>query len=201
MTGGAPAHQGRWLWRTVRGLRPDRNPLRRGTDRVEACLLAGLFTAAAAGAPFAAQAMSRAAALAALQVRQQQLATRHQEAALLTARAPVSSGYALTTVPAQATWWSVGGTRRSGPVPARPGTPPGSAVLVWTDAHGYLVSPPLGMSAVSGDADAAGTAAVVAVLAGGAAGAAAVRRLADRRRMAAWEADWLVTARAWNRQR
>jgi hypothetical protein len=200
MTGGEPAHQGRWLWRTVRGLRPDRNPLRRGTDRLEACLLAGLCAAAAAAAPFAAQAGSRAAALAAQQVRQQQLATRHQVAALLTVQAPVTRGYALT-VPAQATWWSVDGTRRSGPVPARPGTLPGASVLVWTDARGYLVSPPLGISAVSGDADAAGAAAVLAVVTGAAAAAAAVRRLADRWRMAAWEADWLVTARAWNRQR
>ena len=46
--------------RVLRGLWPDRNPLRRTTDRVETCLLAGLFVAAAAGAPFAAQAASHA---------------------------------------------------------------------------------------------------------------------------------------------
>jgi len=201
MTGWGPAYHGGWLWRAVRGLRPDRNPLRRGTDRLEACLLAGLFIAAAAGAPFAAQAVSRAAGLAAQQVRQQQLATRYQEAAVLTRNAPVIGGFALAAVPAQAAWRSADGARRAGLVPARPGTPRGSAVLVWTDVHGYLVSPPLGVSAVSGDADAAGAAAVVAVAVGGAAGAAAVRRLLDRRRIAAWEADWLVTAPAWNRQR
>src|ERR1700753_1798194 len=38
---------GPWLGRQVRGLRPDRNPLRRGTDRLETCLLAGLLAAAA----------------------------------------------------------------------------------------------------------------------------------------------------------
>jgi hypothetical protein len=45
--------QGRWLCRVVRGARPDQNPLRRGTDRLEAYLLAGLFATAAAAAPLA----------------------------------------------------------------------------------------------------------------------------------------------------
>ena len=31
-------------------------------------------------------------------------------------------------------------------------------------------------------------------------GAAAIRQLLNRRRMAAWDADWLATAPAWNRQ-
>jgi hypothetical protein len=31
--------------------------------------------------------------------------------------------------------------------------------------------------------------------------AAATRQLFNRRRMAAWDADWVVTAPAWNRQR
>jgi len=32
-------------------------------------------------------------------------------------------------------------------------------------------------------------------------GTAAIRQLANHRRMAAWEADWVSTAQAWNRQR
>ena len=47
---------GRWL----HGVRPDRNPLRRTSDRVETYLLAGLFAALAAAAPFAAQSASHA---------------------------------------------------------------------------------------------------------------------------------------------
>jgi hypothetical protein len=38
-------------------------------------------------------------------------------------------------------------------------------------------------------------------VAGCAAGVAAIRQLLNRRRMAAWEADWSVTEPAWNRQR
>ena len=33
------------------------------------------------------------------------------------------------------------------------------------------------------------------------AGAAAIRQLMNRRRMAAWDADWVATAPTWNRQR
>jgi len=42
---------GRWPARVLRGLRSDRNPLRRTCDRVEICLLAGLFLASAATTP------------------------------------------------------------------------------------------------------------------------------------------------------
>ncbi len=47
--------QGGWPLRTVRGVRIDRNPLRRGIDRLETCLLVGLFVALAAATPFAAR--------------------------------------------------------------------------------------------------------------------------------------------------
>src|SRR2546421_182989 len=42
--------QGRWLGRVARGVRPDRNPLRRRWDRVEAFIFGGLVIVAAAGA-------------------------------------------------------------------------------------------------------------------------------------------------------
>jgi hypothetical protein len=202
MAGRAPGNQGRWLWRAVRGLRPDRNPLRRGTDRLEACLLAGLFAAAAAATPLAAQAIGHAAYLGGQDARAQQLATRHQVQAVLTRSAPVIGGYALAAeVPGQATWTAANGTPRSGQVPVRPGTPRGTAVPVWTDASGYLASPPLDQSELTSDADAAATGVVLGIVAGCAAGAAGIRQLLNRRRMAAWETDWIVTAPAWNRQR
>src|ERR1700761_8955983 len=184
----SPSLQGRWLYRAVRGARPDRNPLRRGTDRLEPCLLAGLFAAAAAGEPFAAQAASHASYMNALHVQQGQLATRHQVPAVLSQDAP-------------ATWTSVAGVHRSGEVPAEQGSPKGTAVTVWTDnASGSLDSPPLTDAEVASQADAAmvGTIAGVAVVFLG--GATATRQLFNRRRMAAWDADWLATAEAGNRQ-
>jgi hypothetical protein len=193
--------QERWLCRVVRGARPDHNPLRRGTDRLEAYLLAGLFATAAAVAPLAGQLAAHASYQDALQVRQEQLATRHAVQAALTAGASLISGYSLSTeVPAAATWTSASGVRRSGEVPALAGSPAGSAVTVWTDRRGYLVSPPLEVSAAAGQADAAMTGALAGTAVAAAAAAVAIRQVLNRRRMAAWDADWLVTARAWNRR-
>ena len=115
--------QGHWFGRLVRGRRPDRNPLRRTSDRVETYLLAGLFVAAAAGAPFAAQAASQAAYTGALRAEQAQLAARHQVRAVLTQTAGSTSAYTLSTeVPAAATWTSGAGVRHTGTILALAGS-------------------------------------------------------------------------------
>lgn len=195
--------QARWPGRLVRGLRPDRNPLRRTSDRVETYLLAGLFVAAAAGAPFAAQAASQAAYSGALRAERVQLATRHQVRAVLTRTARSDTGaYTLSTeVPVPATWTSSAGVRRTGLILALAGTAKGSSVSIWTDAQGNITSPPLQPAQVAGQGEVAalGTIAGIAVLYLGE--AAIVRYVVNRRRMAAWDADWAVTAQAWNRQR
>jgi hypothetical protein len=195
--------QGRWLSRVVRGRRPDRNPLRRTSDRVETYLLAGLFVAAAAGAPFAAQAASQQAYSAAHRAQQAQLASRHQVRAVLTqAAGSAASAYALSTeVPVRAAWTSVTGTKRTGQVMAESGTPKGASVTVWTDPAGNLTSPPLLPSQVAGQADMAAFGAVAGIGLLYLSGAGIARYVLYRRRMAAWDADWAVTATAWNRQR
>jgi len=99
-----------------------------------------------------------------------------------------------------ATWTSVTGVPRSGEVPAEPQSHKGTSVTVWTDRNGYLDSPPLDVSEAASQADAA-TAGVI--IAGGVVyitGAAVIRQLLNRRRMAAWDADWVTTAPTWNRQ-
>lgn len=199
---GNPHLQGCWLYRAVRGARPDRNPLRRGTDRLETYLLAGLFAAVAAGTPFAAQAASHSAYASALRAQQEQLATTHLVRAVLTQDAAPASGYALNVnVLTPATWTSVTGKHRSGMVPAEPGSLKGVAVSVWADdGSGYLESPPLSASEVAGQADAAVAGAFAGIAAVLVAGTGAIRQLMHRRRMAAWEADWLATAPTWNRQ-
>jgi hypothetical protein len=193
--------QGRWLCRTVRGARPDHNPLRRGTDRLEAYLLGGMIATAAVVTPFAAQAAGHVSYENALQMRQEQLAARHAERAVLTEGAGLINGYTLSTeVPAEATWTAASGARRSGEVPAPAGSPAGAAVTVWTNRSGYLVSPPLDYSEVASQADAAMVGAIAGVGVAAAAAAVAIRQVLNRRRMAAWDADWLVTAQAWNRR-
>jgi hypothetical protein len=195
--------QGRWLGRLLRGLRPDRNPLRRTLDRVESYLLAGLLVAALAGAPFAVQAASHAAYAGALRVEQAQLAALHQVRAVLTEPAgDTNSAYTLSTeVPVQAAWTTPGGERRTAEILALAGSPKGTVVTVWTDARGNLSNPPLQPSQIAGQGDVAGLGAIVAVAALYLCATGIVRYGMYRRRMAAWEADWAVTAQMWNRQR
>ncbi len=200
-TGRVPGHQELWLFRAVRGGRCDRNPLRRRTDYLETCLLAALFVATAAGAPFAAQAAGHAWDADATQTRQAQLATRHEVTAVLAQSAKLVGEYTLSSqVPTLASWKSAGGTLRAGDVPALAGSPSGTPVNVWTDANGYLVSPPLTVTQVADQANAARVAAVGGIIVGYMATTLAIRQLLNRRRMAAWDADWVATARVWNRQ-
>jgi hypothetical protein len=194
--------QRRWYCRLVRGFLPDRNPLRRACDRVETFLLAGLFVAAVVAAPFAAQAASHAAYAGALRAQQAQVAARHQVPAMLTrAAGSTISGYLGALIPVQATWTSVTGVKRAGQVLATPGSAKGSTVIVWTDAAGNLTNPPLRPSQVTGQGYMAALGAIVGVGAVYLSATVIMRRVLNRRRLAAWAADWAVTARAWNRQR
>jgi hypothetical protein len=198
---GPQGYQGSWPLRTIRGARLDRNPLRRGIDRLETCLLVGLFVALAAVTPFTAQLAGHASYLSALHARQEQLATRHPVKAVLADEAGPNNGYSLSSYAlTEATWTSVTGVRHSGEVPANPGSPKGTVITIWTDARGELGSPPLAMAEVVSQADAAATAAIVGAGVFYIAAAAAIRLVLNRRRMAAWDADWVTTAPTWNRQ-
>jgi hypothetical protein len=90
--------------------------------------------------------------------------------------------------------------RSSGEVPAESGSPKGTFVTVWTDANGYLDSPPLAVPEIASQADAVTVGVIVGAGIVYIVVAAATRQLLNRRRMAAWDADWLATAPAWNRQ-
>jgi hypothetical protein len=195
--------QSRWLGRLIRGLRPDRNPLRRTSDRVESYLLAGLLVAALAGAPFAVRAASHAAYAGALRAEQAQLAALHQVRAVITGPAGNdNSGYTLSTEEAvRAAWTTPAGERRTADILVLAGTPKGTAVTIWTDAQGNLSNPPLQPSQVAGQSDVAALGAIIAVVALYLCATGIVRSVMYRRRMAAWAADWAVTAPTWNRQR
>jgi hypothetical protein len=195
--------QGRWHVRVLRGLCPDGNPLRRTTDRVQAYLLAVLFVAAAAAAPYAAQVASNAAYAGALRQQMVQLATTHQVRAVLTQKAAntINENAASPVVPAAATWTSVTGVHRTGLVMAPIGSPRGSAVTVWTDDSGDLKSPPLEPSQVTGQGELAAIGAVTGLGLLYLCAMVIIRHVLNRRRMAAWETAWAVTARVWNRQR
>src|SRR5712691_4314827 len=132
----------RWLGRVTRGVRPDRNPLRRRTDRVEAFIFGGLVVAAAAGAPLAASTASDWAHAGATREAHVQQETRHQvQAVLLAAPRAAVSGYTVNGMtPARATWTAPSGVQRTGQVSVPPDAAKGTAITVWTDQAGNVTS-------------------------------------------------------------
>src|ERR1700745_1981236 len=110
--------QGRWLGRVARGVRPDRNPLRRKSDRVEAFIFGGLIAVAAAGAPVAATVASDWAHANGVREAQVQRETRHPVVARLVAPPHNTlSGYTINGMePAEAAWTAPTGAPRAGQV-------------------------------------------------------------------------------------
>lgn len=181
--------------RALRGLWPDRNPLRRAVDRVEAVIMAGLLAAFLIGAPLVALAAGQWSYAAGLRVQHVQAAWRSVPAVLLAgASSQDYSGYE-PLVPAR--WTTPSGAQRRGNVYAPPGAKAGSTVAVWIDASGRLTDPPLRHEQVLAQAGlyALAVPAVLGLVLAGI-GLLIHYRL-DRRRLAAWDADWLATEPRW----
>jgi len=183
----------------VRGLRLDRNPLRRGSDRAETAMLGVLVAAFLAITPFAAHvAGSWAYAMSAREAQAQQAALHQVPATLLQATTlwSIEGG-----AEAQARWRAPDGQVRTGQIFVAGSAPAGSTVMVWTNQAGQPADSPLQRSQVTVRADLA-RALAVAVLAvtlvliglGG-------RWVLDRRRLTAWDAEWLATEPRWSSRR
>jgi hypothetical protein len=191
-----------WLIRLLRGLRPDRNPLRRGSDRAETVVLAALLAAFLVGAPFAAGAAGHWASISAARQAQAQRASLTQVTATLVRNAPVWSGYGSGTgAVTQARWRAPDGRPRSGEVYVTAGDLAGGTVRIWVDRAGLRTRPPLTRDQVAGriqflaGAAVSGLATLLAIV-----GWLAHRAL-DRRRLAGWDADWLATEPRWSPRR
>ena len=186
--------------RLLRGRKVDRNPLRRGSDRVETAVLGVLLTAFLAGAPFAAHAAgSWAYATSAREAQAQQSALHQVRATLLQATSPLD--FAEGGAEAQARWKAPDGRILTGEVFVVSTAPAGSTVPVWVDQAGQLTNAPLAHSQVTGRADlarwtAVAALAIVLIIVGWAA-----RWALDRRRLAAWDAEWLATGPRWSSRR
>jgi hypothetical protein len=183
--------------RAVRGLWPDRNPLRRSLDRAEAAIVAGLAVAFLAAAPVAAVIGGHLVyGIASRNASAQR--SWHPVPAVLLASAAVPGQFG-TTVPAR--WTSPPGVRHTGLVPVLASALAGSTVTVWVDASGRLTDQPLRWYQVHGQVVmAAVLAPVVLGLLLGSAGLLA-RGALGRRRLAAWDADWQATEPLWTRRR
>jgi hypothetical protein len=186
------------LGRLVRRWRFDRNPLRRGTDRVETAVLALLLAAFLAGAPFAALAtggwfhgMARQSQLA-------QEASRQEVTAVVLAVTTPAAGSGALVWQAQARWQAPDGRLVTREVPVPGDTAVGAKLRLWTDRAGDLAAPPLLDAQVADEVPfgaAVGVTALAAVLA--VVGALA-RWMLNKRRMAAWDADWQATGPRWS---
>jgi hypothetical protein len=192
----------RALW--LRRRWPDHNPLRRTSDRVEAAIVAAALVLFLAGAPLLALFAWHWAEGAALRVQHRQQTSWHQVSAVLlaSARPPVDIGYGgVVGSEVRARWTAPDGTARTGEVPAPAAAHAGSAVRIWVDQSGAQTGPPLR------DDQASSQAVLACVLAPFVLGtvllcaASLAIYLLDRRRLAAWAADWRATGPRWNSHR
>jgi hypothetical protein len=184
------------LSRLVRGRRPDRNPLRRASDRVETAVLALLVIAFLAAAPFVAQASGAFAYSKAHQAQLSEEASwRQVSARVLKVESSGGGGYAVPE--AQARWTAPDGKVITGEIPVLLTTAAGTTVPLWVTNDGQPTDAPLQNVQVSDSAYLAGAFGVIAlatVLA--VIGLLACREL-NKRRMAAWDAEWRATGPRW----
>ena len=200
-----PRRPGASLARHMRRLGFDRNPLRRGTDRIEAAMRLATIILLLVAVPIAAIAVGRQADHLALRQAHAQQGAEHQVTAILLKHAQATgvpnpyTSVQLTYVLAR--WQPPGRPPRSGQVLAPAGAHAGSTVRVWIDASGAITSPPPDHRIITGDVCLAAivTCLVASLLILGS--NALARRALDRRRMRAWEAEWRAAGPMWSGHR
>jgi len=193
-----------WLSRMSRLHRLDRNPLRRRPDRAETAVLGLLIAAFTAGAPFAAHAAGSLSHAIALREQHSQGGTVYQVPATLLEAAPNLGRYADLPGGAPQTtarWQAPDGQVRTGPVNAPSAAAKGSTTMIWVSRAGQPAAPPLLASQVAARIVVAEILAVVGLALAAMIVGWGARRALDRRRMAAWDADWLATGPRWNPRR
>ena len=183
--------------RFVRGMRFDRNPLRRATDRAETVVLLLLAVLFLAGAPLSALAAGEGVHAIAQRAANAQHATHLPVKATVetVTGSPGAGGNLTAEVLAQ--WTTPNGTVANAEMAVPIGHLPGDKVPVYTTPDGHLTTAPLGETQVASLTDLAAVAgvagfAVVVALAG-----VLARWWLTRRRMAAWDADWRATGPRW----
>jgi hypothetical protein len=189
------------MWtRMTRRLGFDHNPLRRGSDVIEAWLLPVAVAAFLILGPLA-------VGVTGLRIHADNVAAQraehswHRVPAVLLEAAPgplMSDNGAnswLVWTPAR---WTSGGRAQVGNVPAPAGTGAGTTVPVWLDRAGNVQVPLTALGAR--DRIVIAGAFLLAVLAALLAGLTLLaRRILDHRRLADWEAAWLSVGPQWSR--
>ena len=193
---------GRRLARLARWLGFDRNPLRRGTDRIEAALRLVMMIMLVTAVPAAAVLAGQQADHVALNQAHAQQATDHLVNAVLLQQAPATGTpdpyTSVQTTWVLARWQPPGQPPRTGEVLALAGARKGSTVQTWIAPSGAVTAPPLDHRDIAGDVCIAVVATclvswLVLLAAGGLA-----RRALDRRRLNAWDAEWRASGPTWS---
>ncbi len=184
----------------LRGIWPDHNPLRRSLDRAEAVVLAAVIAVFLVGAPIAAFGTGQWAEHGAAAAARAERAAWHPVRAVIldSVRRPSGNPYGaanLARVPAR--WRTREGAVRTGIVMVPAGTPAGATATIWTSAQGVPTGPPLNAAQISRQAVLAGLTAVLGLALLLTVSAIVIRRLLNRRRMTAWDAEWSATGPQW----
>jgi hypothetical protein len=198
-------HEGMLLARCARRLGFDRNPLRRRTDRIEAAIRLVTLILLLVAVPILTVVAGRQADHLALRQAHAQQVADHEVTAVLLEQAPPTgvpdpyTSVQMTLVLAR--WQPPGQPARSGEVLAQAGARAGSTVTIWVDASGAVTSPPPDHRVIAGNVCIAAvvTCLVTGLLVLGA--NALARRVLDRRRLRAWDAEWRATGPLWSGHR
>jgi hypothetical protein len=188
------------LGRFLRGRLPDRNPLRRRSDRLETAILAVLLAVLCVTAPIAAVAASAWESGISLRELHVQQVTSHKVKATLLDDAQNTGAYPVTLAEAAIRWTTPDGQIVTGMMRVPADAKAGSVTWIWINASGQLVTPLL-RTDIPGRDDLAATAAVAALSAVALLAGLAIHRTMHRHRLTAWGVDWMVTEPRWNSRR
>jgi hypothetical protein len=193
-----------WLWSLLRRIGFDRNPLRRGTDWIQAVTRVGLLVVFLVCAPLATLSVSRGIFASGLRAGQAQASAWHPVSAVVLPVTPEMAGwsrslgpFALLTV----RWANPGGTVQTGKIIVAAKAAAGSTMTVWINGKGRLAHPPVSRAEVSSEVLSAALATPVAVALLLAAMGRLVSLLLDKHRLARWEADWSAVEPRWTHRR
>ena len=191
------------LARVINGVRPDHNPLRRPVDRLEGLAVIVLAAVALIATPLIAFGAGRWAWDGGMATARAEQASWHQVSAVVLQGAPRPrhdpyGAVYLAQVPVR---WAVDGISHTGQVTTTAGVRTGATVTIWTGPAGQLTNAPLAQAQIAHQAFFAGMVAVLgfSLLLG--VTALVIRRILQRRRMAAWDAEWRATGPLWSNHR
>jgi hypothetical protein len=178
----------------------DRNPMRRGTDRIQAITRAALLVVFLVGAPTTAVWIGYAVYTSGLQGGRAQAAAWHRVPAVVLHKAAVVTAWYRTVPPPEQVslrWTTPAGSSRTGEMTVFEKVRPGSTISVWIDSRGWLTHPPWSRAQIIGRTAGAAVAAPAALALLLAIVGSVTSLVLDKRRLARWEADWSAVEPQW----